>query len=203
MSLRCWGGRSDLVLSLTGQRKGCWQIYLLHNYAWGCPRTFEKYFHPPHASCKVSRCSDLGGTDLSHWTCSHKQSSCGLSQGPVPLLIPPPLSSHLIFLLLLSQVNSVCKKTILLSLLSSLLMKNFSGLNWLGHQIPPFLLLSLGAERAESLICWGEPCFLQVNLLIKLWVNNPWWPFFYSAWGSSTVPCQLLYKGRKAVFKPT
>lgn len=45
------------------------------------------------------RCSVLGGTDLSHWTFSHRLSSCGLPLGSVPLRLPglPPLSPHLIF----------------------------------------------------------------------------------------------------------
>lgn len=102
MLLGCWGisGQrwSDLASPTKGQREACGrQTGLLPSYAWGCPRTFEKHFLPCSASCEELRCYDLGRTDLSRLTFSHKPFSCGPSLGSVPLLRPWPLSPHLIF----------------------------------------------------------------------------------------------------------
>ena len=63
-----------------------------------CLRLFEKLWKgpPARASCKVLRCPDLGGTDLSHLAFSHKLSSCGFQRPYFPQL-SPSLSPHLIF----------------------------------------------------------------------------------------------------------
>lgn len=52
-------------------------------------KNLRKHFPPPRASCNVLRFSNLGTTDLSHLTFSHRLSSCDLPK-PHPLLCSLP-----------------------------------------------------------------------------------------------------------------
>lgn len=180
--LRCyssWNGASEMLgdclteswsdLGLTTERAE--GTCLLPSCAWGCSRTFEKCFPPCQCTMPGTQRFWFRRTDLSHLAFSHKLSSCGSPKPYIPQHSPLThtiSASH--FLLLFSGVIFVCKTTILLSLLLSYLMRNFSGLQWLSHQIPAGPLSFLGGkERAESLTCWaGRVWFLPVNFLMKL-----------------------------------
>lgn len=145
----CWvEGWPALVLLLKRQRKE-WrrQICCLPSCAWGCLWTFENHPLGFMQSAQMFWFRHSGPSPL---TFSHKFSSW-VFPGPASLLSPhSPLSPHL-FLLLLSQVISICKTSLLLSPLLSFLMRDFSGLEWFGHWILPFASAFLGGkERARE-----------------------------------------------------
>lgn len=190
----CWvEGWPALVLLLKRQRKE-WrrQICCLPSCAWGCLWTFENHPLGFMQSAQMFWFRHSGPSPL---TFSHKFSSW-VFPGPASLLSPhSPLSPHLIF--------SSCSAKLFLSakLLSCYLLYyrfswgTFLDLSGLATGFYPLPLLSLGAKREqENLTYRKEQCFLLVNLLIKLWVSNPWWLFFCFAWGSrAEFVCQLCY----------
>lgn len=167
----CWAGRRPaLGLPLNGQRKGRRrQACLLHRDASGCPRTFKKHFRPAHHTSG----SDVPIQAEQTFPTGRFPMNFLHVVSPQPLLpscspISPSISpSH--FLLLLSQLKSVYKTTILLSLLLSYLTRNCSGLHWFSglNRFQPFLLLSLGPgrEQGASHCRGGGARFPQVNSL--------------------------------------